>query len=101
MITGIQLKRGESLICDIIEENEDHYVIEKPLLMVLVPQEQPGRYGIELFPYNPFTSDSRQKLPIDMVATPFNVKPELRNKYTLFFGGIQVPETGIKSLIRD
>lgn len=100
MIKGIQLKRGESLICDLLEENENNYVMDRPLLMMLVPHETKGHYGIELFPYNPFTDDLRQPLPKDMVASVFDVKVELRNKYALFFGGLQLPDSGMSGILR-
>lgn len=103
MIKGLRLKNGMCIVADVIEETDTDYIVEQPNMMTLEKAEGQRGFMIEFFPFNPFTNEKKQEIPKDDVSKPFELKPEIHNKYSVMFGsGLTLPTSDVdtRSLLR-
>jgi len=92
MIKCFQVVTGHDIIGDVIEENDQHYVIKEPAAVHLVPnQNQASTFGIAMIPFMPYAEFSKITVKKEAIAIELEPSMEMRNNYNKMFGsGIQI-----------
>ena len=83
----IRMWSGEDVITDIVEETNDSYVIENPIVAVPSPQE--GR--IAFAPWSPLHKKGKIKVAEKYVVYIGEPQEEIIEEYKTMFGKISTP----------
>ena len=85
----IRMWSGEDVITDIVEETNDSYVIENPIVAVPSPQE--GR--IAFAPWSPLLQKDKIEVTKKYVVYEGNPQEEIFEQYNTMFGKLSTPPT--------
>lgn len=93
----IKLSTGEELIgkvSDCVVEGQQFIQIEKPAVVILVPDEQTqGKFGIGLAPYAPYAEKNTVNVMPNHIVAIFNPATSLVNEYNTHYGSkVIIPE---------
>lgn len=91
----IKLISGEEIIADIDESIEGLVILKKPLLIMMVPNQN-NQFGIGLAPFCPYAKDEVVPIRAGAIVTIFEPDTGMKNEYNVRFGsGLVVPESKI------
>ena len=94
-IKCIKLISGEEIIADIDESLEGLVILRKPLLIMMVPNQN-NQFGIGLAPFCPYAAGGDVPIRAGAVVSIFEPDAGMKNEYNVRFGsGIVVPESKI------
>ena len=94
-IKCIKLISGEEIIADIDESIEGLVILKKPLLIMMVPNQN-NQFGIGLAPFCPYAAGGDIPVRAGAVVSIFEPDAGMKNEYNVRFGsGIVVPESKI------
>lgn len=94
-IFAIRLLTGEEIIGKIEQESPEEYIVEAPVQLLQIPQEN-GSVGMGLAPYMQHCENAAvalRKSAISVMAAP---KDTLKQKYCEMTGSIIVPSSKIQ-----
>ena len=83
----IRMWSGEDVITDIVEETNDSYVIENPIVAVPSPQE--GR--IAFAPWSPLSQKGELEITSKYIVYTTDPQPDIIEQYNSMFGKISKP----------
>ena len=91
----IKLISGEEIIADIDESIEGLVILKKPLLIMMVPNQN-NQFGIGLAPFCPYAAGGDIPVRAGAVVSIFEPDAGMKNEYNVRFGsGLVVPESKI------
>jgi hypothetical protein len=94
-IKCIKLISGEEIIADIDESIEGLVILRKPLLIMMVPNQN-NQFGIGLAPFCPYAQTGDIPIRAGAVVSIFEPDTGMVNEYNVRFGsGIVLPESKI------
>ena len=94
-IKCIKLISGEEIIADIDESIEGLVILRKPLLIMMVPNQN-NQFGIGLAPFSPYAQSGDIPIRAGAVVSIFEPDTGMVNEYNVRFGsGIVLPECKI------
>ena len=94
-IKCIKLISGEEVIADIDESVEGLVLLKKPLLIMMVPNQN-NQFGIGLAPFCPYAQSGDIPIRAGAVISIFEPDTGMKNEYNTRFGsGIVIPESKI------
>lgn len=91
----VKLISGEEIIADIDESFDGLVLLKKPLLIMMVPNQN-NQFGIGLTPFCPYSKEDTIPIRSGAIITVFEPETGMKNEYNTRFGtGIVVPESKI------
>lgn len=82
-----KLSSGEEIITKVVQETDTHFMIDKPLMMVM------GQRGLQFAPFMMMVDQEKPlALPKDKVVIDANALPELEGQYESVTTGIALPQ---------
>ena len=94
-IKVIKLISGEEVIADIDESIDGLVILKKPLLIMMVPNQN-NQFGIGLAPFCPYAAGDTVPVRAGAVVSIFEPDTGMKNEYNTRYGsGIVVPESKI------
>jgi len=86
----IKLKNQEEVLCELVEEKDDVYVIKNPC--VLLPTQQ---QSIAMAPWLPFAKIKELNVPKEQVLFILEVIDEIEKQYDQQFSAVFAPKSKI------
>lgn len=94
-IKCIKLISGEEVIADIDESLEGLVILRKPLLIMMVPNQN-NQFGIGLAPFCPYARGNIVPIHAGAIVTIFEPETDMLNEYNSRYGsGLVIPESKI------
>lgn len=92
----VRLITKEDLICNVVEETEDRVIVEKPMQLFIMPDEQRQSMMVGMSPWSPNFYSDEKKYPIkqEHVMVVMDPVEEIKAEYNEKHGsGLVVPSS--------
>jgi hypothetical protein len=93
----LRLRSGEDILCDVITEVDDSYVVENPAVVMPVGRNEDGAMQMALSPWMPYSTNTEFVIPVDFVVTSAAPTKDILSSYSEMFSKIYAPKSQILS----
>lgn len=93
----LRLRSGEDILCDVITEVDDSYVVENPAVVMPVGRNDDGAMQMALSPWMPYSTNTEFTIPNDFVVTSAAPTEDILSSYSSMYSKIYAPKSQILS----
>ena len=93
MIRLFRMRSGEDVIGDVVSENQEFINVEKPAVLMPMPDGRGGTVQMGMVPWQPFSKSKDFQIPRDWIVTDTEPADDIADGWRSNFGsGIDVPK---------
>ena len=87
----LRLRSGEDILCDVMSNIDDNYVVENPAVIMPVGRNDNGAMQMALSPWMPYSSNTEFTIPSDFIVTTAEPGEDILSSYSSMFSKVYAP----------
>ena len=87
----LRLRSGEDILCDVMSNIDDNYVVENPAVIMPVGRNDNGAMQMALSPWMPYSSNTEFTIPSDFIVTTAEPGEDILSSYRSMFSKVYAP----------